>query len=133
MRPAQIAAQPDVTRKAVYRYFRDTGAEGVDTLLLSLADHMGTRGPRLNPSAWWQHAQFTRLMLEYYYAHPEQTVILPKLISGKDIMKTFQLPAGPHIGELLEEVREAQATGDVHTRDEALDVVCSILEKEREP
>ena len=41
MRPAQIASEPDVTKKAVYRYFRDTGADGVDTLLLSLADHIG--------------------------------------------------------------------------------------------
>jgi putative nucleotidyltransferase with HDIG domain len=120
MRPAQMAADPQVTRKAVYRFFRDAGSTGVDTLLLSLADHIGTRGPRLNPSAWWQHAQFVRLMLEQHYAQPEPAARLPKLMTGDQIMKHFNLPAGPRIGELLEELHEAQATGEVGTREQAL-------------
>lgn len=131
MRPAQIASDPQVTRRAVYRYFRDTGAEGVDTLLLSLADHVGTRGPRLDPQEWWRHAQFTRLMLEHYYARPEQTASLPKLLSGSDIMKTFGLPAGRRVGLLLEAVREAQGAGEVTTRDEALGFVQRLLEEQK--
>ncbi len=132
MRPAQIASDEQVTNKAVYRYFRDCGAEGIDTLLLSLADHIGTRGPRLDPSAWWQHAQFTRLMMEHYFSKPEQAVVLPKLISGKDIMKKFDVAAGPRVGELLEMVREAQAAGEVRTRDEALALVQERLNERAE-
>lgn len=130
MRPAQVAADPQATRRAVYRYFRDTGAEGVDTLLLSLADHIGTRGPRLNVQEWWRHAQFTRLMLEHYYARPAQNGALPRLLSGTDIMKAFGLPAGRRVGLLLEELREAQAMGDVASRDDALAFVRRRLAEE---
>jgi putative nucleotidyltransferase with HDIG domain len=122
MRPAQLAAD-GATPRAIYRYFRDVGAEGVDTLFLSLADHIATRGPKLNPSDWWQHAQFVRMMLEYYYSQPARPENLPKLISGSEIMRRFDLPAGPRIGRLIEELREAQATGEVATRDEALEFV----------
>jgi poly(A) polymerase/tRNA nucleotidyltransferase (CCA-adding enzyme) len=129
MRPAQIAAEPKVTNRAVYRFFRDAGAEGVDTLLLSLADHMGARGPRLNPQAWWQHAQFTRLMLEYYYAQPEKGINLPRLVTGNDIMKALKLPAGPQVGEILELVREAQAEGEVRTKPEAIAFARALLQE----
>ena len=129
MRPAQVAADPQSTKKAVYRYFRDTGPEGVDTLLLSLADHIGTRGPTLNPSAWWQHAQFTRLMLEYYYAPASGPLVQPKLITGKDVMRICGLPAGPQVGDLLAEVQEAQALGEVTTRSEALQFVVERWEQ----
>jgi putative nucleotidyltransferase with HDIG domain len=122
MRPAQLAAD-GATARAVYRYFRDTGAEGVDTLFLSLADHIATRGPRLNASDWWQHAQFVRVMLEYYYSQPARPASLPKLISGSEIMRRFDLPAGPRIGQLIEELREAQATGEVTNRDQAVEFV----------
>lgn len=131
MRPAQIAADPQATPKAIYRYFRDTGREGIDTLFLSLADHIGTRGPRLDPAGWWQHAQFTRLLLEYYVTQPEKNTPLPRLITGHDVMKAFKIPPGPRVGELLEEVREAQAVGEIHTREEALELVAERL-KEKE-
>ena len=42
---AQAGAQP--SRRAVYRFFRNTGDAGVDVCLLSLADVLGTYGPTL--------------------------------------------------------------------------------------
>jgi hypothetical protein len=42
-------------------------------------------------------------------------------------MAEFTLSPGPRLGELLEAVREAQASGEVHTRAEALGLVRGIL------
>jgi hypothetical protein len=42
------------------------------------------------------------------------------LIDGRELMKELGLTPGPYIGELLEAIREAQADGQVKTRDEAL-------------
>jgi tRNA nucleotidyltransferase (CCA-adding enzyme) len=44
----------------------------------------------------------------------------PRLIDGHDLINIFGLSPGPKIGELLESVREAQAAGEVTTREEAL-------------
>jgi hypothetical protein len=42
------------------------------------------------------------------------------LISGHDLIDIFGMRPGREIGELLEAVREAQAAGEVVTREEAL-------------
>ena len=39
------------TGRAIYRYFRDVGDAGIDTLYLSLADHLATRGPGIIDAA----------------------------------------------------------------------------------
>jgi hypothetical protein len=35
-------------------------------------------------------------------------------------MRALGLPPGPRIGSLLEEIREAQAAGEIHTAEDAL-------------
>ena len=41
------------------------------------------------------------------------------LLNGKQVMAEFGLKPGPRIGELLEGLREAQATGEVDSETEA--------------
>ena len=55
MRPTQLSQDAMPTSRAIYRYFRDTGDAGIDTLYLSLADHLATRGPGLLPDQWEYH------------------------------------------------------------------------------
>jgi putative nucleotidyltransferase with HDIG domain len=51
MRP-HLLAQSALTRRAMYRFFRDTRDYGVDILLLSLADHLATHGPDTDLHRW---------------------------------------------------------------------------------
>jgi hypothetical protein len=53
----------------------------------------------------------------------ESLVAPPKLIDGYDIINIFGMSPGPKIGELLEAVREAQASGELTTREEALSYI----------
>ena len=130
LRPAQMGRDGEPpTRRAIYRYFRDTGEAAIDTLFLSLADHMATRGPLLDMAEWRRHAQATAFALEEHLRSLRE-VPPPKLIDGRDIMELFHLPPGPLIGELLEGLREAQAAGEVSTREEALAWVEKQLKKE---
>lgn len=119
LRPGQMATEGLPTHRAIYRYFRDAGEEGVDILFLGLADHLATRGPRLSLPEWREHARRVDYILARYF--DAQGAVLPsKLIDGHDIMRALGLSPGPHLGRLLEEVREAQAAGEVGTREEAL-------------
>lgn len=120
LRPTQIGEPPSA--RAIYRYFRDTGDAGVDILYLSLADHLATRGPDLIPSHWREHAGNVRYVLDEHY---RRVVTVPpqKLVDGNDIMDVFRLAPGKRVGELLEMVREAQAAGELTTRQEALDYI----------
>jgi len=119
LRPMQMSNNGLPTRRAIYRYFRDTGEAGIDILFLSLADHLATRGPNLDLAQWREHTQ----MVEYVLTErlkEESVVTPPKLVDGHDLLNIFNLSPGPKVGELLEAVREAQASGELASREEAL-------------
>jgi len=119
LRPMQMSHTGLPTRRAIYRYFRDTDEAGIDILFLSLADHLATRGPHLDLAQWREHAQMVEYVLSQRFQE-EGVVTPPKLVDGHDLISIFGLSPGPKIGELLEAVREAQASGELATRGEAI-------------
>jgi putative nucleotidyltransferase with HDIG domain len=122
LRLAHLARAEQVTRRAVYRYFRATGCAGVEVVLLALADHLATWGPNLQQRerCWAQRLEVAEALLAHYFERHEETVAPPPLVTGRDLMAELGLDPGPEIGRLLEALREAQAAGEVRTRDEAL-------------
>ena len=122
LRPMQMSHEGLPTRRAIYRYFRDTGEAGIDTLFLSMADHLATRGPHLNLSQWQEHTQLVEYVLRQRFQE-ESLVTPPKLVDGHDLINIFGMSPGLKIGELLETVREAQAAGELTTREEALSYI----------
>lgn len=129
MRPlllAQTGQSP--TRRAVYRFFRDTGSAGVDISLLSLADVLAAHGSAIPQDFWGRHLDVVSALLDAWWENRTAIVSPPSLLNGKDLIDTFQLDPGPVIGRLLEEIREAQANGHVHSKKEALELVRSKLE-----
>ena len=127
MRPTQMSLDAMPTSRAIYRYFRDTGDTGIETLYLSLADHLATRGPGLLPDQWEYH---TRLVAHVLKDHFKQKKTVPlRLIDGNDLINVFGMKPGAKMGELLEELREAQASGELTTREAALEYVRNYLVK----
>jgi tRNA nucleotidyltransferase/poly(A) polymerase len=133
LRPGQLSrVEGPVTRRAVYRYFRDTGPAGVDVTLLSMADHLATYGPTLKPERWTRRLDVVELLLSHYFERYEEVVAPLPLIGGRDLMAELDVAPGPLIGRLLAAVREAQAGGEVETREEALALAGRLLEAEEE-
>jgi putative nucleotidyltransferase with HDIG domain len=120
LRPAHLARAERVTRRAVYRYFRALRGAGVEVVLLSLADHLATWGPNLMERHWARRLEVAETLLDHYFERYEETVAPPPLVTGRDLMMELELDAGPEIGRLLDLLREAQAAGEVETREEAL-------------
>jgi poly(A) polymerase len=125
MRPTQLSQDAMPTARAIYRYFRDTGDAGIDTLYLSLADHLAARGPGLLPDQWEYH---TGLVAHVLKQHSQQKVTGPvKLMDGNDLINGFGMKPGAKMGALLEEIKEAQAAGEVTDREAAMDYVRKYL------
>jgi tRNA nucleotidyltransferase/poly(A) polymerase len=108
------------SRKAIYRFFRDAGKAGVDLILLGLADLRGTQGSTLSQETWTAALDVARILLENYWERPQETVMPPRLVDGNELMSEFGLKPGRVIGQLLEAIREGQATGKVANREQAL-------------
>jgi poly(A) polymerase len=115
------------TGRAIYRYFRDLGDVAIEGLYLSLADYLAARGPELAQDDWGEHAR----MITYILQDGTQPATLERperLLTGHDLIQHFGLAPGPQIGSLLERINEAQAAGEIATREDALALVVAALD-----
>jgi poly(A) polymerase len=126
LRPAQLIGKELPTRRAIYRYFRDTGDAGIDILFLALADYLATCGPLVDMEQWGEYCWLASYIVAEHAVPARATP--PKLINGHDVINLFGLKPGPLIGKLLDMVREAQASGEISTKEEAI----ALLQKELE-
>jgi poly(A) polymerase len=116
------------SRRAIYRFFRDTGAAGVDTCLLALADLEATYEQELPHETWAAALEVVRMMLENWFEKRQEAIDPVALVNGDDLMSELGLQPGQELGALLEAIREAQAMGKVATREQALQLAREELE-----
>lgn len=133
LRPGQLSGQGDPpSRRALFRFFRDTGDAALDVLLLSLADHLAARGPRMRVVNWRNHVAYVNHVIARRHLE-ESLVEPPRLVTGHDVMGALGVEPGPEVGRLLRAVEEAQGAGEIRTREEALALVRRLAEAGVEP
>lgn len=125
LRPGQLASQGLPTARAIYRYFRDTGEVGIDTLFLHAADYLAMRGPALALSERYEQLMIVGEMLNMH-STPVVDRRRVRLLTGYDVMRVMNIKAGPAVGKLLEKVEEAQAIGEIKTKKEAIELLRRI-------
>jgi poly(A) polymerase len=118
MRPGQLSCTP-ATPRAIRRYFVDLGSSGINVAIASLADHLAMRGPEPLTDAWEQHLATVRLLLTRYIRERER-ILPPRILHPEELMRRLNLEPGPLIGQLLEAIAEAQAEGEIHSKEDAL-------------
>lgn len=119
LRPGNLSDQAQISDRAVYRFFRDLGSDGVGVLLNALADHQSYMTPRERWNFKERHLAAVRHLLTKYY-HEQEIVAPPVLITGHDVMKTLKISPGPAVGKCLEKIKALQAEQKIRTREEAL-------------
>lgn len=116
------------SRRAIYRFFRDAGAAGIDILLINVADDWATYGPRLRSSYWEKRLSILPPLFDAYFNRPHEVVRPRPILSGRELMDTLGLEPGSTLGRLLNALVEAQAAGEVRSRAQALQWVREWLE-----
>jgi poly(A) polymerase len=106
-----------LARRSVFAYLRACEPVEVDVTLLSVADRLATRGDRAQESID-THLHLARGMLadaiDWHAKGPPRP-----LLRGDELASDLGIPLGPRVGELLEELLEAQYAGEVRTREDA--------------
>ncbi len=88
--------------------------------MLGYADFGATRGPDLNDVEARQASENNlRTLLDGYQSFKEKSQARVKLLDGNAVMALLGIPGGPIIGEILEELAEAQEFNEVSNRSEA--------------
>jgi len=119
MRLGSLAAAGNITDKAIARYFRDLGDEGIGMILLSLGDHF----TYLKRSLWGKGkdpVEKTAWRMLGAYLNEKSKVLPERLVNGHELMKALKLKPGPLIGKLLTLIQDAQVDGLVKTKADAL-------------
>ncbi|MBN1991646.1 MAG: CCA tRNA nucleotidyltransferase [Anaerolineae bacterium] len=125
MRPLWLAQEGQaIRRRTVYRFFRDTAGGGDQAgpavVLHALADHQATYPPGQGQAEAQTLLLVANELITAYFEQYEQVVDPPPLLNGRDLINEFGLTEGRLIGLLLNQLREAQATGQVQSKTEAL-------------
>lgn len=111
---------------AIHRFFRKLGKEVTDILLLALANAAASAGGEGTIDLPGYRSFVGDLLFKYYfeadsYVHP------PALVKGEDLMAVLALPPSKKVGELLEKITEAQVSGEVTSREEAIAYAARLL------
>ncbi len=120
LRPTQLGEPGELpTRRALFRFFRDTAEAAEGVLLLSLADALAARGPGMPLQELGGYVSYIGHIL--VSRRMDETIARPaRLVTGEDVMAELSIPQGPDVGRLLSALEEAQGSGEVSTREQAL-------------
>jgi tRNA nucleotidyltransferase/poly(A) polymerase len=124
------------SRRACYRFFRDSahanqtraveGEVGIDTVLLGLADYQAIYAVSPPPD-WAEYVRHAGELIAFGVAPSGLAEVRRPLVDGHTLMAYFKLAPGPQIGALLEQLREAQAAGEIATPEEGLALATELL------
>jgi putative nucleotidyltransferase with HDIG domain len=107
-----------LSRRTVFRYLRACSPVEADVTLLSVADRLATRGDRAQESID-AHLRVVQQLLSGALRWRADGPPAP-LYRGDELADALAIGLGPRVGELLEELAEAQYAGEVLTREQAL-------------
>lgn len=146
MRPHLLSSSfhgQSISRRAKYRFLRDTfpgqlhsrtsdeaqkASDGIDVLCLAIADYQATHRHAIDENT--TYLNHIRELFAYAFADDGfRRVRQQALIDGRTLMNALNLPPGRHIGELLAQIQEAQAAGEIETTDAALTLAISLQQE----
>lgn len=128
MQPRLISAEnPLPTRRSIFHFYRSTGDPGVDTCFLSLADFLALSEHVPDQDAWTAELERVAVYLEGWFKQRDVWIEPARLLTGDEIMDIFHLPPGRMIGEVLDQIQESLAAGEISSRDEALELAKVII------
>jgi putative nucleotidyltransferase with HDIG domain len=122
MRPLSLvqAQGAEPSRRAVFRYYRAAGHNGLDIGLLALADHLATYDGLGEKGTWEALVGLVRRLFLYFFERYDEAVEPVPLVNGRDLIDLVAVEQGPEIGRILRLIKEGQAAGEIRTREEAL-------------
>jgi tRNA nucleotidyltransferase/poly(A) polymerase len=108
------------------RWFKKMKDDSIPIIILGMADVLSSHGADSSISYRENFIGQAKQSMNIYYAKTKVIIERPNLINGYDLIALGMKP-GPEMGRILEQVRNAQDTGVVSTREEALSFVKAQL------
>lgn len=125
--PSHVMTSPQITEKIMMRYVRKMDFNSIDAIILAQADRLSARGPEISDEIVERNITSLNMLLRFYLEARETLEPLPKLLSGNDVMEILNIKPSRQLGEIMEALHEAQISGDVITREHAVEFVKNFV------
>jgi site-specific recombinase XerC len=116
-------SEPDVSVRTMMRYLRKMDANAVDAAILAQADRLSACGEWITDEMVEQNITALNRLIDFSIEAPKAEVAPPKLLSGDEIMEILNIKPSPELGKIITALRDAQLSGKINTRDEAIEFI----------
>ncbi len=123
MYPTMVVQAPELTDKVMMRFVRKMEDSAIDNILIAQADRLSAQGPEITKEIVEENISALNKLLIFYLQAQETIKPLPKLLDGNEVMKILNIKPSPILGKILNSLHEAQISGDVTTKEEAVSFV----------
>lgn len=123
MYPTAVVSSPELTEKVMMRFVRKMDENAIDNILIAQADRLSARGPEITEEIVNENITSLNNLLQFYLTQKDSLKPLPKLLDGNEIMKILNISPSPILGKIIESLFEAQISGEISTKEEAVEFV----------
>ncbi len=117
-----------LTLRGIVRFVRKYQDDIIGLLIHSVADQGAKAGVGRKPLS--EFTDFSERILSAYFSDLKPKIRAPRLVTGHDLIRHFNLEPSELIGRLLERVEESRLNGEIETKLEAIEMVGAWLELE---
>ena len=121
--PSSLVSAEDVTEKAYYKFYRKMEGYVIDVIILAMADRLSARGSVITEEMVKNNIENLTKLLNTYLEQKNNIKPIEKLLDGRDIMEILHINQSPELGRIIKELKEAQISGDVINKKQAIEFV----------
>lgn len=121
--PSHVVSSPEVNDKIMMRFVRKMDDNAIDVIILAMADRLSARGPAITDDIVNDNITKLSSLLKFYLSVKDNLQPLPKLLTGNDVMSILNLKPSPRLGQIMNELHEAQLSGDVMSKEHAIQFI----------
>jgi tRNA nucleotidyltransferase/poly(A) polymerase len=126
MYPSAVVSSPELNEKVMMRYVRKSGDNAIDNILIAQADRLSALGPEITQQMVDDNISGLNSLLTFYLSKKDNLAPLPKLLDGNEIMNILNIKPSKHLGEVVDALTEAQISGEVLTKDDAINFIKTL-------
>ena len=128
--PASLIQCEDCgNKKAFARFIRKLGDDTPDIIELARADRLSAQGNAVTKEMTDITLNHLNNLLNYYNDVKKRGIDTKVLLDGKEIMELLNLKPSKKVGIIIEQLKEAQISGEVTSKEEAIEFVKQLNTK----
>ncbi len=125
--PSAVISSPVINDKIYMRYIRKTGDNAIDLITLAKADRLSARGPMITDKMIKENIDGLNRLQEFYLKIKPTLKPIPILLNGNEIMELLNIKPSKKLGEILNNLHEAQMDEQILTKEDAINYVKSLI------